>query len=46
MGGVHARAVRAAGAVLVGVADNDLGLAHALQVKGTGRAGHGPPQPS
>jgi predicted dehydrogenase len=33
MGGVHARAVRAAGAVLVGVADNDLGLARALQVK-------------
>jgi predicted dehydrogenase len=33
MGGVHARAVRAAGAVLVGVADNDLGLAHALQAK-------------
>ncbi|MGA3218281.1 MAG: Gfo/Idh/MocA family oxidoreductase [Acidimicrobiales bacterium] len=33
MGGVHARAVRAAGAVLVGVADNDLALAQALQAK-------------
>jgi predicted dehydrogenase len=33
MGGVHARAVRAAGAVLVGVADYDLGLAQALGVK-------------
>ena len=31
MGGVHAHAVRASGAVLVGIADSDLGLATALQ---------------
>lgn len=33
MGGVHARAVRAAGAVLVGVADSDLALAQDLRAK-------------
>lgn len=31
MGGVHAHAIRASGAVLVGIADNDLSLATTLQ---------------